>query len=71
MALDPSFAVYLYDEYTKHLQTEAISDIMAITPAEKHSKLATYGLSPPCRAVVWAVLRGMVCLLNLCICQQV
>ncbi|KAI8683253.1 hypothetical protein LRP88_04775 [Fusarium phalaenopsidis] len=59
MALDPWYAVYVYDEYTKHLQTEAISDIMTITPREKHSKLGTYGLSPPCRAVVWAVLRGM------------
>ncbi|KAJ4132787.1 hypothetical protein NW754_015600 [Fusarium falciforme] len=59
MALDPWFAVYLYDEYTKNLQTEAISDIMAINPREKHTGLGTYGLSPPCRAVVWAVLRGM------------
>ncbi|KAI8681825.1 hypothetical protein NCS55_00435800 [Fusarium keratoplasticum] len=59
MALDPHFTVYRYDEYTKYLQPEAISDIMSITPREKHTGLGSYGLSPACRAVVWAVLRGM------------
>ncbi|RSL57395.1 hypothetical protein CEP54_008317 [Fusarium duplospermum] len=59
MALDPWYAVFKYDEYTEYLQREAISEIMTMTPAEKRFRLGTYGLTPPCRAVVNAVMRGM------------
>ncbi|KAM0424863.1 hypothetical protein ACHAPT_009919 [Fusarium lateritium] len=59
MALEPWYATFRMDEYTMALQAEAISEVLTLTPGEKQPRLGSYGLTPPCRAVTYSVLRGM------------
>ncbi|EEU47568.1 uncharacterized protein NECHADRAFT_35433 [Fusarium vanettenii 77-13-4] len=54
MAMDPRFAVFEYDLYTRVLQREAIGELMCLTPWEKKVRLFSYGLPPSCEAVVKA-----------------
>ncbi|RSL64419.1 hypothetical protein CEP53_004070 [Fusarium sp. AF-6] len=59
MDLDPWYSAHVYDQYTECLKVDAIAEIMTMTPYQKQALLGTYGLTPTCRAVVLAVMKGM------------
>ncbi|KAF4984436.1 hypothetical protein FZEAL_399 [Fusarium zealandicum] len=53
------YAIFRFDEEIKALQAEAIIEVLTLSPGEKQSRLGSYGLTSPCRALSNAVLKGM------------
>ncbi|KAJ3529436.1 hypothetical protein NM208_g9758 [Fusarium decemcellulare] len=56
---DACYAIFHFDDGIKALQEEAMIEVLTLTPGEKQSRLGSYGLTPPCRALSNAVLMGM------------
>ncbi|KAF5010734.1 hypothetical protein FDECE_3121 [Fusarium decemcellulare] len=56
---DVCYAIFRFDDGIKALQEEAMIEVLTLTPGEKQSRLGSYGLTPPCRALSNAVLMGM------------
>ncbi|KAJ4314694.1 hypothetical protein N0V84_008769 [Fusarium piperis] len=59
MAQVPLLGMYKFDDHTRALQAEAISEVLTVAPGEKRTGLGSYGLPPPCRTLANSVRRGM------------
>jgi hypothetical protein len=59
MAQEPRYEVYRFDDQIKSLQEKAIVEVLTSTPAEKRSRLGSYGLDKLCEELSEEVIRGM------------
>ncbi|KAF5018129.1 hypothetical protein F66182_9908 [Fusarium sp. NRRL 66182] len=59
MAQEAWYAIFRFEDNIRALQQEAIIEVLTLTPWEKQSRLGSYGLTPPCRALSNVVVRGM------------
>lgn len=62
MAQGPRYEVYRFNDRIKALQEKAIVEVLTSPPAEKQSRLGSYGLHELCEELSKEVIRGMVSL---------